>query len=206
MKFFTPELFAELNSSERAVVDRAARRWERNSEEYKRHIEGLLVPLPSLREYLLAANLHDAAVVSIREDTAARATWTPLPWMTERQQQDPHVRLCVLTLRTDDELAIVTYLLRRPVATVRHQGDVFYEEQRRWLYDEILIDPEWIDQMRHVAWSGASRAPAPELVHCVLLSDGSELSFSFSDIWIHTIPLEAVCESSAEQVGSQAQS
>lgn len=67
MKYFTPELFATLNSDDRNVVRKTSARWDQAVAEYKRHLKSIQRKLPSAVRRLAALYLHDAQFTDFKE-------------------------------------------------------------------------------------------------------------------------------------------
>jgi hypothetical protein len=197
MKFFTPELYAKSNSPDQDVVSSAAREWDAAMERYETHLRWVTED-PQMKEFVASAQFHDAEVLEMREHVAERANWSvhrPETW-----PQDRRVRVFVICLKLDNTLSVVTYLLRRPASFVRHSDErVFPAGHRHWLYDEVQIDPVWVEEIGSTMRYRELPPPRPDFQHCILFSDGVELVVPFSDVFITTVPLSRICDDVAEK-------
>ncbi len=170
--------------------------WAAASETYREYLDKLLTAMrPDLKEFALIASsqFHDAEVVLNQEQTADSIIWSPLS--PDDYQKDRRVRFFTICLRTNDSIANVNYILRRPLSHFKHREGVFTGSVKRfWLYDEVLIDPAWYETMRRIAVQPGEPAPRPDLIHCILFSDGLELNLPFSEVFHTSVLLSAVCE------------
>ena len=120
MKFFTPELIAQLNSTDDAVADAADAAWDAAVDRHDDQLQALRPQLPAgLLSLLEGYFLHDASVLSMGQQG----------------------QTFVLVLRLDvppHELLILTYQL---AAEPRINREALYPETRcnyiQWLYDEV---------------------------------------------------------------------
>lgn len=191
MKFFTPDLYAKTNSTEYGVVERAMKEWDIANTAYGEELQKLLPRVdPSVKDFIISARFHDAEVLAAQDKVADRTSWT----LPDDHQRDRRIRFFMLSLRTDDSIVCVNYVLRRPFAFATNtELGVFATKRRVWLYDELLIDPNWYETRRGVAVMPEEFVPRPDLVHSILFSDGLELALPFSDVLVTTVPLAKIC-------------
>ena len=167
MKYFTPRLFADLNSSDERVADKAEREWEEGRTEYQEHVKQIAAELPkSLREFCRSTSLHDAIVESGEPlidavwlmslaDSKRKRSWASLPvrrngirfWLHYADPVEPPEII-------------------HPV-----ESPVFRQDMVLWLYDEV-------DVVKKGVFS-----------HSILLSNGDVLIFRFKDFALSMEPI-----------------
>jgi hypothetical protein len=75
MKFFTPDLLTECQSSDPDVAEAAAVRWQRRADAYRKRLRELQHRLPlGVRKLLRAITLHDASLLSVNLATVGGRT------------------------------------------------------------------------------------------------------------------------------------
>jgi hypothetical protein len=134
MKFFTPELFAELNSDDDNTVDRAEENWQKALRAYQRHLKRIGDRLPvSLRRFSEQYCLHDASVLSPSERNSDF-----LPLLLSRPNH-PDSTSAVIPVKSKGSLLVLWYFdtSERPHLEKHVDTSVFYDDQVIWLYDEI---------------------------------------------------------------------
>lgn len=120
MKFFTPELYIRLQSSNSAIAAKAIQEWEVASARYGRRLDRIRPNLPhAVRRLAYDAVLHDADVASLAREEARFAIALRL--------SEPHRRIVILIYRLLDEPRIET----------RAFSARYCSAEPRWLYDEV---------------------------------------------------------------------
>jgi hypothetical protein len=176
MRFFTPDLFRRINSSDDREVDRAQQEWEDLVSAYQQHLGVLLEGKPVGFRQLAQLNLHDWEVI-IPEPapalTQSHTAW-PLPiWSS----------MLMLAVRNGAELLALSYTTWNPVRVSPPESNwPFSKERKHWLYDELDIAGRTRDQF----------------VHRILLSDGSLWQVPFTESIIHHLHLHVHGEALAE--------
>jgi hypothetical protein len=195
MNYFTPELYLRSNSPDYREVEQAAKEWAGATAAYRGYLEKVIGLMDaSLRTYVTntSPHFHDAEVLLRKEVVSERTTWSAS--YPEDHPRDRRVRFFLLSLRTDDSLINVTYVLRRPASRFEHKSrDVFSGERRCWLYDEVLFDPHWVEMTRTLGVPHGESPPKPDFLHCVLFSDGAEFYLPFTDVLVSGLPLASIC-------------
>jgi hypothetical protein len=130
MKFFTTELFADLNSQDEDVVDRAEEKWEAAIKGYREHFRKIEEKLPrSLVQFSKNVSLHDSRVMS-----------TPNPVVTLVATDDTGTRnsAIISVMHEHAEFYLIYQDLVEP-SRVTHSVDCPRFDQRNvlWLYDEV---------------------------------------------------------------------
>lgn len=123
MKYFTPELYAQFNSSDPAKASLADQRWDAAEVRYEKRLKEIRRKLPEkVRVLSDTICLHDASYLGF--------TKSPLPpWRWE---------LAIIQLQQAEKLYFLVYILpEEPVITKPVESPVFADEQPRWLYDEV---------------------------------------------------------------------
>ena len=123
MMYFTPDLFARLNSSRNDAVSRAEREWEDAVQRYRKHFARIAADLPEeLRRFCSEVYPHDAEIIGLTKGSAAAL----------------RRRSAELFTRQANKLLVITYsLLEKPLLQKPLESAVFYEAQPIWLYDEV---------------------------------------------------------------------
>lgn len=138
MKYFTPELYVQGNSSDPDAVDWVEEEWERALKRYRRHYKKIEGQLPeSVRYFHDHHCLHDA-------DIFAPAWLSPqtMPWNFQ------NVVIVVQNINTllpeyKNTLMFLQYAVTaEPVIDTPLHSDAFNKVQPIWLYDEIdVVEP-----------------------------------------------------------------
>jgi hypothetical protein len=156
MKFFTAQLFADLNSNDDEVVEQAEEQWEAARKEYHAHFRRVEKRLPtSLVRLCRMVSLHDSRV----QGSASRA------WVVYENGERGQGSRAIVSVRLEHADFDLFYLdppeptrLTRPV-----DSPVFHEENVIWLYDEV-------DCLKGGIFS-----------HEILFSNGNVLRVTFQD-------------------------
>lgn len=197
MKFFTPELYSRYNSPDLDVAEAAESEWDAAAAAYQEHFQAIVDRLGSqTRTFFSTSCFHDSEVLEMRELIAEECYWAtsrPEPGRDRRP-----VRFFVFVLRSAENLTTVTYVLRRSVGSTRHDAQVFASARKFWLFDELVIDPIWLEERRGAFAAHEDAPPKPELVHSILFSDGSEVVLAFSEVFAINLPLARICDESLE--------
>ncbi len=137
MKFFTPELYARLNSSDDGEFERANAEWHEALANYRRHIEELAPYMSEgARQLALNGRFHDSEVFAEGAESLPRLKWAAEPSSPGRTAE-----LFSFSLVSEFGVTFIQYVLTRPVKRAR-QADLnaFASEKAFWLYDEIMPD------------------------------------------------------------------
>src|SRR5947209_15018428 len=127
MKFFTPELFVELNSDDNDVVDRAEEEWANALRRYRQHLKRISDKLPtSLKRFSDEYCLHDASVLPPSdhgEPFLPLLLWRP-------QHSKPDSTGAIIPVKSEGSLVLLWYLdtSRRPVLEKPVDSPVFYTD------------------------------------------------------------------------------
>jgi hypothetical protein len=174
MRFFTPELYVQFNSSDDEVADRANERWEKALEEYKRHLESIQTAMPSQVKEVSALCLHDAEVLGFQQEHHAHrpAHW-PFP------QPPIWSAVAIVTLKQDLIIRSLIYLLWDTVREHPAGPDwQFSKLCKNWLYDEVDVSADG---------QGA-------FLHRILFSDGTIVEIPFESVFTATVTLPSSTE------------
>jgi len=170
MRFFTPDLYLQFNSSDEEEADEASETWENAIAEYHRHLIELGDRLPSSVQKLSELNLHDAELIGRHEETSPSipivpdAAWPPFIWSS----------VCILSLRQEREILSLIYILWDRVREEPALADwPFSPKGKHWLYDEIDL----VEDGRPLFW------------HRILFSDGTLLRVPFVSAIVYRVPL-----------------
>jgi hypothetical protein len=170
MHYFTPQLFLEINSSDDAVVERAAGRWEKAIAAYRKHLATILRGMPSELRDLGELSLHDWDVVNIavnhRAATPSGVAGLPVWYSTAS-----------IAVRDGEKLLILLYVLWDKAVTIPAPENWSLSKDRvHWLYDELELASDRPDR----------------LVHQILLSNGVTLVIPFSTCIVQTLRMDQV--------------
>ncbi|MFO0813913.1 MAG: hypothetical protein U0796_11875 [Gemmatales bacterium] len=128
MKFFTPELFAQFNSSDADIADRADNAWQNAILQYQKHLKKMRSCFTGQAWQLSRLNLHDAEMVGIE---------------TTVNQQIP---LAFITLLKDEHLVSLVYVLADSVVRTSATATFpFTKSYRHWLYDEVDVNDDALE-------------------------------------------------------------
>jgi hypothetical protein len=167
MKFFTPELYINFNSSDDEVADRANEEWETATREYRSHLDGLRDQMPDQVRKLAGLCLHDAELLAVEEPIEPLF---PSPF----ERFPPWFCFAILSVKQSDEIVSLIYVLWDRVRRQQPKGKWPFSRLRtHWLYDEVDVAPIYRGMF----------------LHRVLLSDGTVLEIPFVSALIHSIPL-----------------
>lgn len=169
MRFFTPELYRQFNSSDDEVADRADAAWETALAENEKHLASIKDRLPSLVRSLAELRLHDAEVVAPMEEIASGGS-RPAAEVVTALQTPAWSAMGVMTVKHQGEFVTLIYnLWDRIRQDAPHSDWPFSQYPVYWLYDELDLSPD-------AKWP---------LIHRVLLSDGTVIEVPFQSVAIH---------------------
>jgi hypothetical protein len=197
MMFFTPELYARLNSPRSEEFDRASKEWDAALGHYREEIEFLSSRMPNrIRQLATKYRFHDSEVLSMAVETAE--TTSRSNGLSRSGKPGEASEYFTFTLMSELWAHFVFYVLSRPIVRKQHVDvDVFCGEKVFWLYDEVRPDPQMPSSEITPDAHGAIVSGRSNFVHGVLLSNGLELEIPFSDVFIQAIPLPFVFPGSA---------
>ncbi len=120
MRYFTPELFLRLNSSDSKTVDDAMEQWDKAILAYQKSLRKLQREWPSQLESIADLSLHDWNLVTLKSNPSGRAD------------------SAVLGLKQNKEMVFLYYTLTRKLRTVDAPAGWSPSKARvHWLYDEL---------------------------------------------------------------------
>ena len=134
MKYFTKELWRQLNAEEQEVREDAEKRWKENEIEYCNYIRGNRhIKIRKLRDNLLKYNLHDSSIYRMVWDSEKQK------FVIETEYQGNELQIIFLrvkkvNLSLQDALAIPTGL--------RWGYYELFQESRQFITIDILFDFE----------------------------------------------------------------
>lgn len=170
MRFFTPELYLQFNSSDDEEADEASEAWENAIAEYHQHLLELGDRLPAGVQKLSGLNLHDAELVGRHEESSPsiplvpEPSWPPFIWSS----------VSILSLRQEREILSLIYVLwDRVQEEPAPVGWPFSTNRKHWLYDEIDL----VEDGRSLFW------------HRILFSDGTLLRVPFVSAIVYRVPI-----------------
>jgi hypothetical protein len=162
MRFFTPQLYVQFNSSDDKVADAASEAWEKALQEYQRHLETIRPFMTSQVRKIAELNLHDADVLGFEQGFQPvfplPEPFLPAPFWSA---------MAILSLKQDKIIRSLIYVLWDRVR--EHSAKVdwpFSKLRKHWLYDELDIAPNH-DHL---------------FLHRVLFSDGSIVEIPFVSV------------------------
>ncbi len=156
MRFFTPDLYLEINSSNAVAVDAAMDAWEKAIVVYKKHLTALLKGMPPQIRHLAKLSLHDWELVSVDADPVTTASTASVE------------------VRHDGQLIVLFYVLWDTVQRLASPENWSFSGERvHWLYDEL----------------DRTGNRGGQLIHRILLSDGTTLTIPFSACFVKRIKL-----------------
>jgi hypothetical protein len=167
MRFFTPELYLQFNSSNEHVANRADEVWERAINEYKIHLDTLRDGMPSQVRKVSELCLHDAEVLGMEFQSLPPLpqALSPVPFWSA---------LAILSLKQDNTIQSLIYSLWDRVREYPAREDwPFSKSPKHWLYDEIDL----------------ARDGRGMFLHRVLLSDGGIIEVPFVSAIISVVRL-----------------
>src|SRR5690348_3281122 len=122
MKFFTPELFIQLQASDLDAADRADHAWESALSRYGRRLYRIRLALPrAVRRLVQDLVLHDADVLTLARENGR--------FVIVLRLSAPPCRTVILTYRLAGDPKIDSAAL----------PPTFCSTQAKWLYDELDI-------------------------------------------------------------------
>lgn len=158
MRYFTPELFRQINSPDDEVVERAQEAWEQAIAEYWERLRSLQEGMPTAVRELASVSLHDWEVAPVEDALGPQAT--PI-----RLSATSFGLLAVIPVRQEEQMIVLLYALWDPLRTSRPINEwPFTTVATHWLYDELDAVPH-----RQGLY-----------VHRILFSDGSIVEVPFS--------------------------
>jgi hypothetical protein len=165
MKYFTPELFALINSPT-GHDDDAEERWERAIEDYNEYLARIETAIPPrLLRFVREQCLHDAELLAF---TPAPLFPFPREFYGLELTQDCYT----LLTRHQDHLVLLFYadLMAAPSVTKPLESDIFSPAFPTWLYDEVSVVKDGV------------------FSHEVLLSDGFVVRNVFRRFFYFVLP------------------
>ena len=122
MKYFTPELFVRLQSSDADTADKADEEWEGALMRYRRRLDRIRSDLPRAARHLaFDLQLHDAEVLSMARENGR--------FVSVLRLSTPPARTVILTYRLAGEAKIDRAALPSP----------YRSSEANWLYDEVDV-------------------------------------------------------------------
>jgi hypothetical protein len=119
MRFFTPELYKQFNSSHDDDADRADEAWEAAIQAYQSHLDAMRDKMPREVQKLADLCLHDAEILA----------WDHGPFWAP---------VAVFSLRRNQEAFSIIYFLLDHVREQPPKGTwPFSKLRKHWLYDEL---------------------------------------------------------------------
>ncbi|HEY7425252.1 MAG TPA: hypothetical protein VH682_13555 [Gemmataceae bacterium] len=162
MRFFTPELYEQFNSSNEEEADRADQAWEAAIQEYHLHLKDIWDRLPSQVRKLTELCLHDAELLSCRSE--AEPVFSGPSWSA----------VALLSLKQHEQVTTLIYGLWDRLREFPPRRDWrFSKERKHWMYDEV----DAVDAQRGF------------FAHRILFSDGSIVEVPFASVLIHRLML-----------------
>jgi hypothetical protein len=168
MKYFTPELYQQLNSFDVDEAERADEAWDKAEIAYKERLANIRPHMPSQVVKLSELCLHDALVLSRVEQAQPDGPFSlPVPYLWTAVA-------IVSVLMSEEVVSLIYYLSDHMTTTEAPEGWRFSKFQEQWLYDEVdMIDDR--------------KGP---FVHRIMLSTGITLAIPFVSVIIQkfTVP------------------
>lgn len=162
MRFFTPELYVQFNSSNEEEADRADQAWEAAIQEYHLHLKDIWDRLPSQVRQLTELCLHDADLLACHQETEPLFSGTS--WSA----------VAVLSLKQGEQVTTLFYSLWDRLREFPPRRDWRFSKARKhWMYDEVDV----VDTQRGF------------FVHRILFSDGGIVEVPFVSVLIHRLTL-----------------
>jgi len=177
MRFFTPELYIQFNSSDDEVADLANDAWENAVQKYQRHLENIRPRMPPQVRKVADLCLHDYEVLGFQQEFQSAS---PLPepfWPAPFWSA-----VAIMFLKREQTLRFLIYVLWDRVREHEAKKDwPFAAERKHWLYDEVDIEAD----QRGL------------FLHRVLFSDGMVVEIPFATAITTSLTLPASSEESA---------
>ena len=174
MRFFTPELYLQFNSSVDATADRANDAWEKSLQEYQRHLDAIRPTMPSQIKKISELCLHDAELLGFEQEMQSFLPFTETLWPGPLCSS-----VAVVSLEHEGKLHSLIYMLWDRVGEYPAQGDwPFSTLRKHWLYDEVDVSPDHRGMF----------------LHRILFSDGSVVEIPFMSVITSSVNLPAANE------------
>jgi hypothetical protein len=156
MRYFTPDLFLRLNSSNSETVDKAVEQWEKAIVSYKKRLQKIQREMPSQLRSIAKLSLHDWSLLKIE----------PKPDADDLGGAAPSA---FIVLKHNTSIITLWYSLARKLQVIdAPQGWPLSRKRVHWLYDEL--DSAGDDEA--------------SFVHRILFSDGTTLFVPFTSCGI----------------------
>lgn len=170
MRFFTPDLFVQYNSSNDDVADRADEAWEAAVQQYQAHLAKLRALMPTQVKKLADFCLHDAEVLAYDRAVETSSTLSMIGLLAAPG-------LAIVSVKQENAIVSLFYRLWDEPRRHQYKGNWPFSKQRpHWLYDEIDVSP-FTDAM---------------FLHRILFSDGIILEIPFESVLVHTVPMQSI--------------
>lgn len=166
MRYFTPALLIDANSSDEAVIGAADAGWETALDQYRAYLDAIADGWPEQVKALTRLCLHDAELLVLNQ--AAEPVW----WTgAERGPALPQwSRLAVVSVKLDVEVTSLIYGLWDDVReSPAVDAKPFGPDGVHWLYDEV----------------DAAKGTAGRFLHRILWSDGRVTEVPFAFVMTH---------------------
>lgn len=174
MRFFTPELYSQFNSSDDEVADRANEAWEAALQEYQRHLDAIRQRMPSQVRKVAELDLHDAEVLGVEQELQSLFPFPEQFWPGPIWSA-----VAILSLKQEGTIRSLIYMLWDRVREYPAKDDWQFSKLRKhWLYDEVDVAPD-----HHGLF-----------LHRILFSDGSVAEIPFVSVIISSVTLSAADE------------
>lgn len=162
MKFFTPELFRQVNSPDDREADIANESWESAITDYQQQLEALRGRMPSYASGVIDLCLHDATTIAYQE--------IPLlvpgdPLLEELAL--PALATALVILQRQGKVWTLAYRLNGLVRQSSQPEGWVSSSPHQWLYDEVDED---------------SNSAKDAFLHRILFSDGRVLEIPFRSV------------------------
>ena len=176
MRFFTPELYIQFNSSDDEEADCASAAWETAIEEYRRHLESIRPKLPSQVKKVADLCLHDAELLGFEQAVQSGFPFLETPWPVPFWYA-----VASLSLRQDQSILSLIYMLWDQIREYPAMEDWPFSKLRtHWLYDELDL----VSDHRGL------------FLHRILFSDGRVIEVPFISVFMNSFLLPVAEEGS----------
>jgi len=166
MRYFTPELYLQLQSADDSVVDKAMEQWDAASASYRNDLERLRREMPPQIRPITELRLHDWNLVDAfdgsNEDRGMPAT---------------------IVLKDANRFTILCYWVSGKVQRIDPPPHrVWYKDKIQWLYDEIdLMDEVNRTFVHRILFSDGTTLLIP-FSDCRVLKAKSDHTMSHADL------------------------
>src|SRR5690242_17886423 len=124
MRYFTPELYLQLQSSDDSVVDKAMEMWDAATAAYGSDLTKIRGEMPPQARHITELCLHDWDLVDVIDGS----------------DEKPGT-LATIMLKHEKRFTILCYWLSGKVQRIDPPGEWFLTNNVQWLYDEVdLLD------------------------------------------------------------------